>query len=198
MNSNVSSISAGNVNANGPGRTTSDRLARRCADRSRRPSLLTAPRSAARRRHGSPPRSARPRGSGGWLGPDRQPHQDVDALRRGDPVFVRHADIGAVGDRPIDPVGRRRTGVRREIDEPLRPDHDANPLTRTAPAGRAGRRLRSWARCSSRTRSMSPPLGFDDAGEDVGLADEVGDERDWPGPRRSRSAGRPAARVPCP
>src|SRR5690349_9107691 len=63
--------------------------------------------------------------------PGWQPHQDVDALRRHDPVFVRDADIGAVGDAAIDPVGPRGIRLAREIDEPLRPDHYANGLTRT-------------------------------------------------------------------
>src|ERR1700704_1750223 len=63
--------------------------------------------------------------------PRWQPHQDVDSLWGNDPVFVRHADIEAVGDAAIDPVGPRRIRVHREIDEPLRPDHHANLLTRT-------------------------------------------------------------------
>src|ERR1044072_9529781 len=86
--------------------------------------------------HGNQPRSgpmdpARDQFTGAvWAvaRPRWQPHQNVDSLRGNGPVFVRHADIRAVGDAAIDPVGPRRIRVYREIDEPLRPDHHANIL----------------------------------------------------------------------
>ena len=89
---------------------------------------LTAPRSGARPRRGSPRQSARPRDSGGCSARSAVARGSL-ALRRGDPVFVRHPNVGAFCDRSVDPVGRGRRPARGKVDKALRPDHDADPLT---------------------------------------------------------------------